>query len=266
MPPSIAVSALALAWRWTGAEDPTRPAVVLIHGLGSSSRDWPLQLPALVPRFRVLLVDLPGHGESPMPEGRLTIQGMAEDVARAMKHAGADAAHLVGVSLGACVGLTLAIRAPERVRSLTLVSAFARLAPAGAHSALHMLVRLALLGVAPMRVVAAHVARAMFPAPDQRALYDAAVASLARTPRRAYWRAIGALRRFDVRADLARVRCPALIVHGERDRAVALASARELTHAIPDARLLVLAGRGHAGHCEDPTRFNDALLAFLERA
>ncbi|OGK99112.1 MAG: hypothetical protein A3E31_14790 [Candidatus Rokubacteria bacterium RIFCSPHIGHO2_12_FULL_73_22] len=53
------------------------PAVLLLHGLGSSADDWVLQLPLLTPFYRVLLVDLPGHGRSALPPGRLTVEGMA---------------------------------------------------------------------------------------------------------------------------------------------------------------------------------------------
>jgi len=250
-----------LAWRLTGSTDPSRPAMLLLHGLGSSSRDWGLQLPVLEPRFRVMLVDLPGHGQS--QPGVPTVEAMADGVACALKDAGLDAVHVVGVSLGACVALALAVRAPERVRSLTLVSAFARLRPAGMRGMLRMLLRLTLLAVAPMRVVAGHVARGLFAAPQQRALYDAAVTSLASTSRRAYGRAIWALWRFDVRADLERVQCPTLVVQGDRDRTVSPTCGRELARSIPGARLLVLAGCGHAGHCEDPARFNATLLEFL---
>jgi len=56
------------------------PPVVLLHGLGSSSTDWPAQHAVLEPRYRVVAVDLPGHGDSPLPDGTLTIERMARDV------------------------------------------------------------------------------------------------------------------------------------------------------------------------------------------
>ena len=57
------------------------PPVVLLHGLGSSSTDWPEQRAALQARYRVVAVDLPGHGRSPLPARGLTVESMAEDVA-----------------------------------------------------------------------------------------------------------------------------------------------------------------------------------------
>src|SRR2546425_5507836 len=104
-------------------------------------------------RYRLLLVDLPGHWRSALPRERLTIEAMAERVDALLDQLDTPPAHVVGLSLGGSVGLELALRAPARVRSLTLVNAFARLGPPDAAGGLRMLARLVLLGVA------AHVGR-----------------------------------------------------------------------------------------------------------
>src|SRR6185436_13074141 len=163
------------------------PPVVLLHGLGSSCRDWEFQEVALEERYRVVSVDLPGHGSSTSSGQPVTIESMADDVAALLATLDdADPAHVVGLSLGACVALRLGLQAPERVRSLTLVNPFARVQPTGPRDVARLVLRLTMLGVAPMRMVGAHVARGLFPWPEQRALYDAAVASLGATPRRGY--------------------------------------------------------------------------------
>lgn len=237
---------------------------MLLHGLGSSSADWTPQLFVLESRYRVLLVDLPGHGAAPLAPGRLSVDGMAQDLERVLKDAGVGAAHVIGVSLGACVALALALRAPERVLSLVLISAFARLRPAGLRGGLRLLVRLLLLAAAPMPWVAGYVARGLFAGPDRRQLRALARESLARTPREAYVAAIRALLRFDVRRQLGRVRCPTLVVTGAADRTVSERAARRLASGIARARLLVIAHAGHAPHCEKPQLFNRMLLDFLD--
>jgi 3-oxoadipate enol-lactonase len=241
-----------------------RAPVVLLHGLGSSSRDWGFQLPALEARYRVIAIDLPGRGDHARSRRPLGVHGMAEQVTRALKDEGLPASHVVGVSLGACVALALALQAPERVRSLTLISGFARLRPAGAAGALRMLFRLALLAAAPMRVVAWQVARTTFPRPEQEELRRLAVDSLQRTSRRAYVGAIGALLAFDVRSHLGRVRCPTLVVAGDHDRTVPMSATRALVAGIPGARLVTVARSGHAPHCDAPALVNAALLEFFD--
>jgi pimeloyl-ACP methyl ester carboxylesterase len=239
------------------------PPVVLLHGLGSSSADWPEQQAALTADYRVVAVDLPGHGASALPPGPLTIEAMAAGVAAVLERLGEEPAHVLGLSLGACVALRLALGAPTRVRSLTLVNPFARLQLAGPGDLARLALRLFLLGTAPMSAVAAHVAGRLFPWPEQRALYEAAVASLAATPRTAYFAAMQALARFDARGQVAAIRQPTLIVTGDRDTSVPLAAKLALAAAIPRARLLVVPGSGHATPHDRPQVFNRALREFL---
>jgi 3-oxoadipate enol-lactonase len=258
--PSAALQEAPLHYTLRGR---SAPAVVLLHGLGSSSSDWPEQHAALEARYRVVAVDLPGHGRSALPAGALTVESMARDVAGLLARLGEGPAHVLGLSLGACVALRLALAAPERVRSLTLVNPFARVQPAGPGDLARLALRMLLLGTAPMSAVAAHVARRLFPWPEQRALYDGAVTSLSATSRRAYFAAMHALAKFDARGQVAAIRHPTLIVAGDRDTSVPLAAKVALAAAIPRARLLVVPASGHATPHDQPEAFNRALLEFL---
>ena len=236
---------------------------MFLHGLGSCADDWTWQVPAFERDHRLLLVDLPGHYRSPLPAGRLSVDAMADAVGALLARLGEPPAHVVGLSLGGCVGLALALRAPDRVRSLTLVNAVARLRPAGPTAALRLVVRLTLLATAPMSAVAALVARGLFPRPEQAALYEAAARSLARTPRRAYWAGLRALAGFDVRTALARVRCPTLVMAGADDATVALAVKESLARAIAGSRWVIIPDSGHATNADNPEAFNATLREFL---
>jgi len=239
------------------------PPVVLLHGLGSCAADWAPQLEALAPRYRVVAVDLPGHGASPLPSGPLTIEAMASAVAMLSTELDAAPAHVVGLSLGACVALRLALQAPARVRSLTLVNPFACVRPGGPADVARLAQRLWLLATAPMPRLAAHVARRLFPWPEQRALYEAAVGSLGATSRRGYAAAMRALARFDARGQLGAIRQPTLVVTGDRDTVVALGPKLRLGAAIPGARVVVVPGSGHATPYDQPAAFNRLLVEFL---
>jgi 3-oxoadipate enol-lactonase len=236
---------------------------VLLHGLGSSCRDWEFQEAALDAHYRVVAVDLPGHGGSSEVRGPVTIEGMADHVAALLAEIDAGPAHVVGLSLGACVALRLGLQAPACVRSLTLVNPFARVQPSGPRDVARLLLRLTMLGVAPMRVVGAHVARGLFPWPDQRALYESAVSSLGATPRRGYAAALRALAQFDARGQVAAIRRPTLVVAGDRDSMVPLAPKLRLAAAIPGARMVVVPASGHATPYDQPATFNRLLLEFL---
>jgi pimeloyl-ACP methyl ester carboxylesterase len=257
-----------LSWEERGPRDGV--PVVFLHGLGSSAADWTWQVPAFAARHRVIALDLPGHGRSalrrphrPLIRQPLSVEGMAGAVERVLGQVDERPAHVVGLSLGGCVALALALGAPGRVRSLTLVNAFARLRPAGVRGTLRMLERLALLAVAPMPVIATRVARGLFPGPDQIELRAAAEASLSRTDKRVYLAGVRAVTRFDARRRLGEIRCPTLIVAGGRDTTVPRASADLLRRRIPDARLVVVPGSGHATPYDRPALFNQLVLEFV---
>src|SRR5207244_11501631 len=79
------------------------PPVLLLHGLGSCAADWSWQSPALEPRYRVIAVDLPGHGGSPLPSPDATVETIADTVAPPVGGPPPAPAHGVRLSLGACV-------------------------------------------------------------------------------------------------------------------------------------------------------------------
>jgi pimeloyl-ACP methyl ester carboxylesterase len=238
--------------------------VLFLHGLGSSAADWRYQRPAFEPGYRLVLPDLPGHWRSALPPG-LSVEAMAREVGALLARLGAGPAHAVGLSLGACVGLALALAEPARVRSLTLVNGFPRLPAPALAPAARLAERLALLAVAPMSAVGAHVAGGLFPEPGQEALRRAAAESLARTGRRGYWAALRALARFDASAALGRVRCPTLVVAGGRDRTVPLEAKEALARGIPGARLVLIPDAGHAANADRAEVFNRVVLDFIAR-
>jgi pimeloyl-ACP methyl ester carboxylesterase len=211
----------------------------------------------------VILVDLPGHGRSALPAGRLTIERMAAEVDALLARLGEPSVHVVGLSLGACVALALTARAPARVRSLTLVNAFVRLRPADTQAALRLALRGFLLASAPMTAVGALVARTVFPRPEQAALREAAAARVAGTSRRSYLAAASAIAGFDARVWLGDVRCPVMVVAGIDDRTVDIDAKHALARAIAGARLVLVAGSGHVTNVDQPVAFNAVLREFL---
>jgi pimeloyl-ACP methyl ester carboxylesterase len=238
------------------------PPVVLIHGLGSCGDDWPFQLPPLTPRYSVLTLDLPGHGESSLPRGPVRAAGLARAVVDLLDALDMAKANLVGLSLGGVVALQVALDWPTRLRSLVLVNSFARLRqPPG--GALRGLVRIALLAAGPMSWGGKWVASGLFPLPGQRPLREVAAQRIASNSRSAYLRMIGALFRYDARGRLPEVRAPTLVVAGARDETVPLSAKTELARGIPGARLEVIEGSGHATPIDAPEAFNALLLRFL---
>jgi 3-oxoadipate enol-lactonase len=246
-----------------GLEADGASEVVLLHGLGSCGDDWPLQLQALMPRHRILTLDLPGHGTSDPPRGWPRISQLAEAVGRVMDETLPGPAHVVGLSLGGAVALRLAVDQPHKVRSLTAVNTFARLRSTRSGRG-HALRRLTLLLTAPMARVGAWVAQGLFPHEGQESMRRLAAERIAGNSRLAYWKSIGAVLGFDLRSRLGEIRCPTLVVAGQDDATVPMAAKVELQRAIPRARLAVIPRSGHATPLDAPQAFNALLLGFLD--
>jgi pimeloyl-ACP methyl ester carboxylesterase len=238
------------------------PPLLLLHGLGSSGEDWPLQSVYFAEHFPVLSVDLRGHGRSDLGPGWPTLRDYASDMATLVEQLDCGEVHVVGLSLGGAVALQLALEHPEHIRSLTIVNAFARF-QSGRRGMVRTLGRLFLLLIGRMDWLGAWIAAGIFPDPGQETWRALAAARIGANSRGRYARAVWAVMRFDVTSRLGEVRAPALIVAGERDTTVAMAAKELLAESIQGARLLKFPRSGHATPYDVAEDLNRALLAFL---
>lgn len=118
----MARSAQGTAYDLAGPEG--APAVVLIHGLGlTRASTWGQIAPVLARHFRVLSYDLPGHGQSALPEGAVSLRTLGGQLLALMDELGIDRAALVGFSLGGMINRRVAMDAPDRVNALAILNA-----------------------------------------------------------------------------------------------------------------------------------------------
>ena len=226
------------------------PALVLLGSLGSDVSMWEPQLPALRER-RLVRVDLPGHGGSPVPDERFSIQ----DVARAVLELIDGSASFCGISLGGLVAMAIAAEAPARVERLVLACTKASFPPPEQWAERAALVRRD--GTAA--IVDAVMARWFTGAADP-ALVERARAMFVATPAEGYARCCEALRDADLHAALPRITAPTLVVSGREDPTVTPAEAAALAEAIPGARHVTIERGGHLLSAERADEFNLELL------
>jgi pimeloyl-ACP methyl ester carboxylesterase len=256
--------------------EPAQP-LVFVHGLSGSWQNWLEQLPAFAAEHRVVALDLPGFGHSPLPAEPISIHGYARLLDHLFDELQIDAAAVVGNSMGGFIAAELAIAFPQRVERLVLISAAGvstyddprvrRTMPAlrlleGALTAGAIRVagradNLALrprLRQALMRMVVAHADRlpATLTAEQMRG---------AGTP--GFMAAFASILDYDVRARLPEIACPTLIVWGERDRLVPVRDADVFAELIPNSRKVIFADTGHMSMLERPAAFNELLEDFL---
>jgi 2-hydroxy-6-oxonona-2,4-dienedioate hydrolase/4,5:9,10-diseco-3-hydroxy-5,9,17-trioxoandrosta-1(10),2-diene-4-oate hydrolase len=248
--------------------------LVLVHGLGGAASNWFALAPLLLGGRRLLVPELPGHGGSSPLAAAPALSTYADRVASLMEREGISPAPVVGHSLGGAVALRLAIRRPELVSGLVLAGAAG--ISSGTRTARYALTVTGTLKpgkrIAPHR---ARVARSValkqlvfgrWGAADPPALPVEVAESFLEGPERHTdtISAARALMREDPRADLDRVRCPALVLWGARDNQLPIADGFEYARRL-HAPLRVIADCGHLLIGERPELCADAIERFLAK-
>jgi pimeloyl-ACP methyl ester carboxylesterase len=252
------------------------PPVVFIHGLSGSWQNWLEQLPVFAREHRVIAFDLPGFGASQMPREKITISGYGRFVDALLDELGVSSAAVVGNSMGGFIGIELAIRFPERVERLVLVSA------AGLSiEYLRNERALAVLGAIENRLAAysgwlASRSDALARRPGARRMIFGIVAhrpdrlpgpliaeQVRGSGKPGFLPALDALTDYPIRDRLGEIACPTLIVWGAEDRLVPARDADEFARLIPNSRKVVWSQTGHVAMLERPGAFNALVQAFL---
>jgi 3-oxoadipate enol-lactonase len=243
--------------------------IVLIPYLAADQACYAFQVGEYAKHFTCFTVDLRGAGLSGKPEGTYTTELLAEDVAAFMEVAGVDRAHVAGLSLGAATGMWLAARHPERVKSLSLHSAWPATDPF-----LGVVVEGWRIMAQALDSVTDMVIKGIFPwcfTPELYATRPEYIDSLAEfvrgrpmPPVDAFLRQSEAVLTHDARAILSSIQAPTLITFGRHDHLTSTRFAEPLTAGIAGAEVVVFEDCAHAPIYENVDAFNQRTLTFLK--
>lgn len=242
------------------------PPLVLLHALATCRDLWLPQMPAWATQFRVIRIDLPGHGESPLMEGAATLAGFADEVARVLDDLDIRRAALVGLSLGGMVAQAFALKFPERCSALVLAHTSARTdAPvrelwSG---------RLEQLGKEGLPAQADAILGRWFPPAFAEAspmTLQWISSQIRATSPEGYAAAIRAIQQLDHLDMLKNITVPTLVIAGEADMAAPPAAGALMAGQIGNARLVVLPGVAHLGNVQAPVLFTETAGSFLKQA
>jgi pimeloyl-ACP methyl ester carboxylesterase len=263
MPP-VEVDGLTINYDVQGDGEP----LLLIPYTSADHACYAFQLPAYTEHFRCISVDLPGSGESDKPPGPYSTETYADQLAGFLGAIGVERAHVAGISLGAAVGMHLAARHPERVRSLSLHSAWDR-----TDDYVRVTVGMwrTLAGVSA--TVADAVIDGIFPfcfTPEmyvQRPEFVQTLVDFVRgrpaQPLDAFLAQTDAVLAHDAGGVLGQIKAPTQVTFGAHDLVTSTRFAEPITSGIAGSELTVFDHLSHAGLHEDPEAFNGATLAFL---
>ncbi|MCE2658274.1 MAG: alpha/beta hydrolase [Rubrivivax sp.] len=249
--------------------------VALLHGVGGGRSIWDTRhsgtAAALAAAgFRVIALDLPGYGGSPLSTAGpppLSTAGMARAVANALQALNARPAVLLGHSMGGMVAQELWVQDPQAVCALVLACsspAFGK--PDGAWQQAFLNSRLAPLDAGEgmpalaQRLVAGMVAPGCPPDVQARG-----AAVMAQVPEATYRAALQAIVGFDRRAGLPTITVPTLCLAAEHDRTAPPEVMQRMAERIPGGTYACIGGAGHLANVEQPQAFADAVTAFLRQ-
>jgi 3-oxoadipate enol-lactonase len=238
------------------------PVLVLAGSLGSTTQMWRPQVPALAARFRVVRVDLRGHGGSPATEGSYAMSELADDVLALLDRLELRAVRWCGLSLGAMVGMYLASEAPERIDRLALCCTSAHFPdPTAWHDRIAAVAEQGTAGIASTVVARWFTPGWAAQHPDAVAEAEAMVAG---TSDAGYSGCCAAIAAWDHHDRLPAITAPTLVVAGEHDQATPVEPhATTIASGIPGARLKVVPG-AHLANIESAEAVTALLVAHLE--
>lgn len=245
------------------------PPVLLIAGLGDPLEIWQAQLEALAGERTLIAFDNRGVGGSTLPDGPFDIATMADDAAALLDAlAIAEPVHVAGFSMGGAIAQELALRHPERVRSLLLSGTWA--GPDRRLTSLFEHWRWMTEAAPTPRARSEGIALWVFtPRAHADGTVEAAIEAFLADPNpqplEAFRRTLDACIGHDARDRLGAITAPTLVCHGDIDAVCPPAANRALAELIPGAEITVLEGEGHLPLIESPERFGSVLTGFWTR-
>lgn len=236
--------------------------VVFLHGLGSSGRDWELQIPAFEGEYRIVLIDMRGHGKSDKPPGPYSVAQFATDTVAVLDHLGIKSADFVGLSMGGMIAFQLAVDYPERVRSMVIANSGPALVPQTLKQRFAVWMRFFIVRAMGMRKMGETLAPRLFTDAAQELERQTFIERWAENDRRAYLDAMRALIGWSVEERISAIKAPTLILASEQDYTPVSAKAAYVAK-MSTARLKVIENAHHAVAVERPEAFNSTVLEFL---
>lgn len=257
----LSVRGIDLNYRIDGPDG--APWVAFSNSLATTHRMWDPQLAEFTKQYRVLRYDTRGHGESDVGTAPFTFDLLADDVLGLLDALSIEKTHFVGLSMGGMTGMTIALRRSSILRTLVLCDT----ASHDPHDPALWQQRIEAIQAAGSMEVMVETALERFLAREtvaqRRDVTEAVRAMVRSTPLDGYIGCCQALAQFDLADRLSEVTAPTLVLVGSEDVGTPVHMAEAIHRNIAGSKLVVLAGAAHLSNLDQPTAFNEAVLAFL---
>jgi pimeloyl-ACP methyl ester carboxylesterase len=256
--PLLEVDGVKLNYQINGDGDP----LLLIHGLGSSGRDWELQVEYFSQSYKVIRCDLRGHGKSSKPPGPYSIELFSKDCSGLLSRIGCSPAHILGISLGGMVAFQMGIDHPDDVRSLVVVNSTPDLVPRSMMDHIHTWQRLLIIQLMGMRKMGEVLGNRFFPKPEQSELKEIFIERWGENHRPSYLEAMKAAVGWSVYDQLGEIKAPTLVIGSDEDY-FPTEYKEDYVKMLPRGRLEIVEDARHALPAEKPEEFNRLVHEYL---
>jgi pimeloyl-ACP methyl ester carboxylesterase len=264
VPQDKSVTVFGAKINYVEAGDPSKPTVILLHGLGGSTQNWQLTTPALAQNYHVFVPDQVGFGKSDKPLLKYRVATYVDFLDKFMSELKIEKASLVGNSMGGWVAAWMAIRYPNRVEKLVLADA------AGIMPAVLPDVQIYQLNNSTRDEIRANM-KLLFATPalqNNELLVDQFMTARVQAGDGGTINSlIESIRRKEdfLNDRLGEIKKPTLIIWGKQDGLLPVADATTFNKGIAGSELLIFDQCGHAPMIEKPVDFNKAVLAFIAK-
>lgn len=262
----VKVNDITMNYEQQGSGEP----LILIPYLAADNACYAFQVADYAKHFTCISVDPRGAGETDKPDSAYSTELMADDVSGLMQAIGVERAHISGLSLGGAIGMWLAVKYPEKVKSLSIHSGWSK-----SDAFLKTIVESWLMLLKGTGSVPEMIINGIFPwcftpelyvnKPDYIEALAAFVRSRPPQPAEAFKRQAEAVMAHDIEAELSKIKAPTQITFGRHDQVTSTRFADVLTENIRGSELIIFEDCSHAPIYENVADFNQRTLEFLQR-
>ncbi|MFX1574349.1 MAG: alpha/beta fold hydrolase [Promethearchaeota archaeon] len=236
--------------------------LLLIHGLGSSTRDWEEQVPAFSQKYQVITIDLRGHGKTDKPKGPYSIPMFAQDIAELMRSLNINQVNVIGISLGGSIAFQFAIDYPKMVKNLIIVNTGVEFKLDSFKARFNFFMRKFIVSLVGMKKMGEVLAPRLFIKPEQEDLRRMLIERWAENDKKAYLSALKSFKGWTVKDRIHTISCPTLVISSDGDY-TSVSVKEEYTALIPNGKVKVIDDARHAVTMEKPKEFNEVVMEFL---
>lgn len=255
----IQVNGIALDYEAYGKGD----VLLLLHGLGSTKKDWDAQVPFFSKKWRVIALDLRGHGDSTKPLNDYGVAFMAEDIKQFLDKLTIKKATIVGFSMGGAVAFQMAVSYPEYLNNLVIVNSSPDFNNMGKTGEDLLTNRTQFLETKGVEALAKEISFNMFPEDHQTDLRNAFEARCKKNEYNAYYKSFVTLMTWGLGEKIKDITTRTLVVASDMDY-TPVSFKEAYVKNLPNAELIVIKNSRHGVVIDQPKAFNVALQKFLE--